>query len=46
MAGGFSAIDLSQLPAPDAVQAVDYETTLAAMLADLRARAPEFDALV
>lgn len=46
MAGGFSAIDLSQLPAPDAVQTVDYEATLAAMLADLRARAPEFDALV
>ena len=46
MAGGFSAIDLSQLPAPDAVQAVDYEATLAEMLADLRARAPAFDALV
>ena len=46
MAGGFSAIDLSQLPAPDVVQAVDYESTFAAMLADLRARAPEFDALV
>ncbi|MEX0304349.1 MAG: baseplate J/gp47 family protein [Leisingera sp.] len=46
MAGGFSAIDLSQLPAPDAVQAVDYEAALAEMLADLRARAPAFDALV
>lgn len=46
MAGGFSAIDLSQLPAPDAVQAVDYEATLAEMLADLRARAPAFNALV
>lgn len=46
MAGGFSAIDLSQLPAPDAVQAVDYEATLAEMLADLRDRAPTFDALV
>jgi phage-related baseplate assembly protein len=46
MAGGFSAIDLSQLPAPDVVQAVDYESTFAAMLVDLRARAPEFDALV
>ncbi|MCD9147820.1 baseplate assembly protein [Pseudophaeobacter flagellatus] len=46
MAGGFSAIDLSQLPAPDAVQALDYEATLAEMLADLRARAPAFDALL
>lgn len=46
MAGGFSAIDLSQLPAPDMVQAVDYEAELTAMLADLRTRAPEFDALV
>ncbi len=46
MAGGFSAIDLSQLLAPDVVQAVDYEATLAEMLADLRARAPAFDALV
>ncbi|KIC36555.1 baseplate assembly protein [Leisingera sp. ANG-M7] len=46
MAGGFSAVDLSQLPAPDAVQVVDYEATLAEMLADLRARAPAFDALV
>lgn len=46
MAGGFAAIDLSQLPAPDVVQSVDYEATLAAMLADLRARDPAFDALV
>lgn len=46
MAGGFSGIDLSLLPAPDAVQPVDYEATLAAMLADLRARAPDFDALL
>ena len=46
MAGGFSAIDLSLLPAPDVVQSVDYEATLAAMLADLRTRAPEFDALL
>ncbi|MFY0309630.1 baseplate J/gp47 family protein [Leisingera sp. D0M16] len=46
MAGGFSAIDLSLLPAPDVLQAVDYEATLAAMLAELRARDPAFDALV
>lgn len=46
MAGGFSAIDLSQLPSPDVVQSLEYEATLAAMLADLRARAPDFDALL
>ncbi len=46
MAGGFSAIDMSQLPAPDVLQVVDYETTLAAMLAELTARDPVFSALV
>jgi phage-related baseplate assembly protein len=46
MAGGFSAIDLSLLPAPDVLQAVDYEATLAAMLTELRARDPAFSALV
>lgn len=46
MAGGFSAIDLSQLPSPDVVQSLEYEARLAAMLADLRARAPDFDALL
>ena len=46
MAGGFSAINLSLLPAPDVLQAVDYEATLAAMLAELRARDTAFDALV
>lgn len=46
MAGGFTAVDLSQLAAPDVVEQIDFETILAAMLADLRARDPEFDALV
>ncbi len=46
MAGGFTAIDMSQLPAPNVVLPVSYEATLAAMLADLRARDPVFDALV
>ncbi len=46
MAGGFTAVDLSQLPAPDVVELLDYETILAAMLADLRARDAAFDALV
>jgi len=46
MAGAFTAVDLSRLPFPAVVQAVDFETVLAEMLADLRARAPEFTALV
>lgn len=46
MAGAFSAIDLSQLPFPAAVEALDFETILAQMLADLRARDPSFTALV
>lgn len=46
MAGGFTAVDLSQLAAPDVVEQIDFEAILAAMLSDLRARDPEFDALV
>ncbi|KIC14062.1 baseplate assembly protein [Leisingera sp. ANG-Vp] len=46
MAGGFSAINLSLLPPPEVLQAVDYEAMFAAMLADLRGRDPAFDALV
>ena len=42
----FSAIDLSALPAPSIIEQVDYESILAAMLADLVERYPEFDALV
>lgn len=38
---GFAAIDLSRLPAPDVVEALDYETILSALTADLLARAPE-----
>ena len=41
-----TAIDLSQLPAPQVVEALSYETIFAAMLADLVARDPEFSALV
>ncbi|WP_245231069.1 baseplate assembly protein [Parasedimentitalea huanghaiensis] len=37
---------MSQLPAPNVVLPVNYEVTLAAMLAELRARDPVFDALV
>ncbi len=39
-------IDLSLLPAPDVLEPLDYESILAAMLADLRVRYPAFDALV
>jgi phage-related baseplate assembly protein len=46
MAGAFTNVNLSQLPAPDAVEQIDFEVILAAMLADLRARDPVFDALV
>ena len=46
MAGAFTAVDLSRLPFPAVVEAIDFEAVLAAMLADLRARAPEFTALV
>lgn len=41
-----NAINLAELPAPEVVQTLDYETILAEMLADLRSRAPEFTALV
>lgn len=37
---GYSAIDLSLLPVPDVVETLDYEVILAAMKADLAARAP------
>ena len=39
-------IDLTLLPAPDVLELLDYESILAAMLSDLRARHPAFDALV
>lgn len=37
------AIDLSQLPVPNVVEAIDYEEILSALLADLVGRYPEFD---
>ncbi|MCX4027841.1 baseplate assembly protein [Spartinivicinus marinus] len=42
----FTAIDLSQLPAPDVIEPIDYEAILAAMLADLQKRDSSFTALV
>lgn len=46
MAGAFTTVDLSQLPAPAIVEQISFETILAEMLADLQARHPEFSALV
>ncbi|CAG2144412.1 hypothetical protein LMG31506_03000 [Cupriavidus yeoncheonensis] len=46
MAGAFTVVNLSQLAAPDAVETLDFESILSAMVADLVARAPEFSALV
>ena len=46
MAGAFTQVDLSQLAAPDVVEALDFETIKAEMLADLLARDTAFSALV
>jgi phage-related baseplate assembly protein len=46
MAGTYTAIDLSQVPAPSVVETIDFEVILAAMIADLQVRWPEFTALV
>lgn len=45
MAGAFSQIDLSRLAPPAVVEALDFESILGAMLADLRGRDPAFSAL-
>jgi phage-related baseplate assembly protein len=37
-----SVIDLSKLPPPEFVEALNYESIFAAMLADLKARCPEY----
>lgn len=46
MAGAYTAVDLSQLPFPDAVEQLDFETIFGDMLADLIVRDPSFSALV
>lgn len=46
MSGSFTAVDLSQLPAPAIVEPLDFETILGAMLLDLQARDLSFTALV
>lgn len=42
----FSAVNLSTLPAPQAIEPLDFETILARMLADLRERDPAYTAIV
>ncbi len=42
----FTGVDLSQLPPPDVIEQLDFETILANVLADLQGVFPEFDALV
>ena len=46
MADSYTTVNLSELQAPDVVETLDYEAILAAMLADLQARDPAFNALV
>lgn len=46
MADSFTNVDLSQLPVPNVVEQIDFEAIVAAMLADMVARFPEFSALV
>jgi Phage-related baseplate assembly protein len=43
---GFTAVDLSRLPAPSVIETVSFEQILEEMLADLIARDPSFSALV
>lgn len=46
MAGSYTVIDLSQLPAPTIVEQLSFETILAEMIADLQSRDSTFTALV
>lgn len=46
MAGAYTTVNLSQLPAPAVVETLDYELIMSQMLADLQARDPAFTALV
>ncbi|MEW5251214.1 baseplate assembly protein [Microbulbifer sp. 2201CG32-9] len=45
MANTFTAVDLSRLPEPDVVEALDFESIFSAMLSDLQSRDTTFDAL-
>jgi phage-related baseplate assembly protein len=46
MAGSFTSVDLAQLPPPQVVEELSFESIFQDMLADLRARDPAFTALV
>lgn len=46
MTSTFTAVDLSQLAAPDVVEELNFETIFSEMLADLQNRDSTFDALV
>ncbi len=46
MADTFTAVDLSRLPAPSVVEALNFETIYADMLASLLVLVPDFDATV
>ena len=37
-----ATIDFSSIPAPEIIETLDYESILAAMLADLQARDPSY----
>lgn len=43
---GYTAIDLTRLPAPDVLDLLDYELILEELLDDVRKRWPDFDALL
>jgi len=43
---GSSSVDLSRLPAPTVVEQLSFEAIFAAMIADIQARLPSFDATV
>lgn len=46
MAGAYTVINLSNLPAPNVVEALDFETIVSEMIADLQARDSTFTALL
>jgi phage-related baseplate assembly protein len=46
MSSTFTAVDLSRLPAPTIVETLDFETILAAVVAEFRKEWPDFDATV
>lgn len=46
MPAASSTVDLSRLPVPAIVDRLDFETIRSAMIADLQARLPDFDAIV